>query len=126
MTPPDLDRSSALFLDVDGTLLEIAARPEEVVVPRGLPDLLQRLSRQLDGALAIVSGRSLQDIDRLLDPFCSSAAGEHGAALRYADGRVEDAPKGLSVPAEWRLALEAAAERWPGVRVVSLICTPSR
>ena len=117
MTPPDLDRTSALFLDVDGTLLEIAARPEEVVVPRGLPALLERLRRQLDGALAIVSGRSLRDIDRLLDPFCSAAAGEHGAELRYADGRLEEAPKGLAVPASWRSALEDAVERWPGVRL---------
>jgi trehalose 6-phosphate phosphatase len=117
MTPPDFDRTSALFLDVDGTLLEIAARPEEVVVPRGLPGLLERLYRQLGGALAIVSGRSLQDIDRLLTPFASSAAGEHGAELRYADGHIEEAPQGLAVPASWRGEIEAAVVRWPGVRV---------
>jgi trehalose 6-phosphate phosphatase len=119
MTPPDLDRTSALFLDVDGTLLEIAARPEEVVVPHGLPVLLERLRRELGGALAIVSGRSLTDIDRLLDPFTSAAAGEHGAELRYLDGRLEEAPKGLAVPAAWRSALEAAVEGWPGVRLES-------
>ncbi len=116
MTPPEFDRTSALFLDVDGTLLEIAARPEEVVVPRGLPALLDELSRKLGGALAIVSGRSLPDIDRLLDPFCSSAAGEHGAELRYADGRLEEAPKGLRVPVTWRSAIEAGIAHWPGVR----------
>ncbi len=117
MIPPDLDRTSALFLDIDGTLLEIAARPEEVVIPRGLPALLERLRRQLGGALAIVSGRPLQDIDRLLDPFSSSAAGEHGAEVRYSDGRVEQVPQDLAVPESWRSALHAAAERWPGVKV---------
>ncbi len=117
MTPPDLDRTSALFLDIDGTLLEIAARPEEVVIPRGLPALLERLRRLLGGALAIVSGRPLQDIDRLLDPFSSSAAGEHGAEVRYSDGRIEQVPQDLAVPESWRSALQAAAERWPGVRV---------
>ena len=56
MTPPDLDRTFALFLDVDGTLVEIAATPEAVVVAPGLPDLLIRLHQQLQGAVAIVSG----------------------------------------------------------------------
>ena len=117
MTPPDLDRTSALFLDIDGTLLEIAARPEEVVVPRDLPALLERLQHQLSGALAIVSGRPLQDIDRLLNPFSSSAAGEHGAELRYPDGRIEQTPQDSSVPESWRDALQVASERWPGVRI---------
>src|SRR6185503_16789470 len=102
MTPPDFDRTSALFLDVDGTLLEIAARPELVVVPPELPSLLARLHGALGGALAIVSGRSLVDIDRLLTPFASSAAGEHGVVLRFADGTIEEQPPTLAVPQQWR------------------------
>jgi trehalose 6-phosphate phosphatase len=117
MAPPDLDRMSALFLDVDGTLLEIAAAPEKVVVPTDLPDLLIQLHGHLDGALAIVSGRPIEQIDRLLSPFAGSAAGEHGAALRYDDGTLEEEPASTAVPESWRMAMEAAAERWPGVRV---------
>jgi trehalose 6-phosphate phosphatase len=117
MVPPDLDRTNALFLDLDGTLLEIAPTPELVVVPPGLPDLLTNVHGQLGGAVAIVTGRPIGVIDRLLAPFHASAAGEHGVALRYQDGTVEEMPKGLAVPDTWRDALTAAAERWPGVLV---------
>jgi trehalose 6-phosphate phosphatase len=117
MVPPDLDRTNALFLDLDGTLLEIAPTPELVVVPPGLPDLLTNVHGQLGGAVAIVTGRPIGVIDRLLAPFHASAAGEHGVALRYQDGTVEEMPKGLAVPDTWRDALKAAAERWPGVLV---------
>ncbi len=117
MVPPDLDRTNALFLDLDGTLLEIAPTPELVVVPPGLPDLLTNIHGQLGGAVAIVTGRPIGVIDRLLAPFHASAAGEHGVALRYQDGTVEEMPKGLAVPDTWRDALKAAAERWPGVLV---------
>jgi trehalose 6-phosphate phosphatase len=117
MTPPDLDRTFALFLDVDGTLVEIAATPEAVVVAPGLPALLVELHHQLDGAVAIVSGRPLAQIDELLHPFCACAAGEHGVAVRYGDGTLEEMPVGLAVPDDWREALTAIASRWPGVRV---------
>jgi trehalose 6-phosphate phosphatase len=117
MTPPDLDRTNALFLDLDGTLLEIAETPESVVVPPGLPQLLEGLRSQLDGALAIVTGRSIGVVDDLLNPFVATAAGEHGASMRYQDGKIEEMPKGLAVPEAWREALVAAAERWPGVLV---------
>ena len=76
MTPPDLDRTNALFLDLDGTLLEIAETPESVVVPPGLPQLLESLRSQLDGAVAIVTGRSIGVVDDLLNPFVATAAGE--------------------------------------------------
>jgi trehalose 6-phosphate phosphatase len=117
MTAPDLDRTNALFLDLDGTLLEIAPTPDSVVVPPNLPGLLASLHALLGGALAIVTGRSIGVVDRLLAPFSASAAGEHGVALRYQDGTVEEMPKGLAVPDAWREALQAAAGRWPGVLV---------
>ena len=119
MTPPDLDRTNALFLDLDGTLLEIAPTPELVVVPPGLPDLLTNVHGHLGGAVAIVTGRPIGVIDSLLAPFYASAAGEHGVALRYQDGTIEEMPKGLAVPDTWRDALKAAAERWPGVLIGS-------
>jgi trehalose 6-phosphate phosphatase len=117
MSPPELDRKSALFLDLDGTLLEIAATPELVVVPPALPPLLAQLHDQLEGALAIVSGRPLAQIDQLLAPFRASAAGEHGVSVRFADGTLEETPIGIAFPEDWRAALGMAAERWPGVRL---------
>lgn len=117
MPTPEIDRMTALFLDFDGTLIEIAATPELVVVPPTLPALLDRLRHLLGGALAIVSGRSLLSIDELLAPFASAAAGEHGVSMRFDDGTTEELPAGLAVPELWRDSLKAAAERWPGVIV---------
>ena len=117
MIPPELDRKSALFLDLDGTLLEIAATPELVVVPPALPALLAHLHHQLDGAVAIVSGRPMGQIDQLLAPFRASAAGEHGVSLRFSDGTLEELPVGVAVPAAWRETLEQDVQRWPGVRI---------
>ncbi|MGH6827385.1 MAG: trehalose-phosphatase [Rhizomicrobium sp.] len=84
---PLVDRNSALFLDIDGTLLDLARTPEQVVVPSDLADTLARLRAALDGALAFVSGRSLAAIDGL---FARSAAvGCHGAEVRGRDGTVK-------------------------------------
>ena len=117
MTPPDLDRKTAQFLDLDGTLLEIAATPELVVVPPALPGLLTHLHEQLDGAVAIVSGRPLHQIDSLLAPFHPAAAGEHGVSLRFGDGTLEEMPIGIAIPEDWRAALTRGIEPWPGVRI---------
>lgn len=117
MSPPELDRKTALFLDLDGTLLEIAATPELVVVPPALPAVLAHLHHQLEGAIAIVSGRPLGQIDQLLIPFRAAAGGEHGVSLRFPDGTLEEMPIGIAVPEAWREALAAAVVRWPGVRV---------
>ncbi len=86
LAPPPLDPLSALFLDVDGTLLEIAARPELVQVPDGLPSLINRLSAAHGGALALISGRPLAQLDRLFQPWQGAAAGLHGLERRRADG----------------------------------------
>jgi trehalose 6-phosphate phosphatase len=87
--PPPLDLQAALFLDVDGTLLKIAPRPELVRVPRGLPALIVRLSRQRDGALALISGRPLTQIDRLFQPWRGAVAGLHGIERRRGDGTLD-------------------------------------
>jgi trehalose 6-phosphate phosphatase len=86
---PPLDPLSALFLDVDGTLLEIAPRPELVQVPDGVPSLLIRLSAEREGALALVSGRPLVQLDRLFQPWQGAAAGLHGLERRRADGMLD-------------------------------------
>jgi trehalose 6-phosphate phosphatase len=87
--PPLCDSHAALFLDLDGTLVEIAPRPDSVRVPAGLPALLDNLSRRREGALAVVSGRTLADIDRLLAPWRGAAAGLHGAERRRVDGTID-------------------------------------
>jgi trehalose 6-phosphate phosphatase len=72
----------ALFLDIDGTLLDIAERPDAAAVPTGLVAKLEAVAACLDGALALVSGRSVTDIDRLFGSGKFLAAGQHGAELR--------------------------------------------
>jgi trehalose 6-phosphate phosphatase len=88
MTPPPLNPHSALFLDLDGTLLKIAPRPEQVAVPDGLSELLTRVARRCGGALAIISGRRIDDFDRYVRPWHGAAAGVHGAERRAAAGRI--------------------------------------
>ena len=72
----------AILLDVDGTLLDIAPTPQEVFVPRNLRETLPRLRRQLGGAIAFISGRPLEDIDRIFAPLKLPAVGGHGAEIR--------------------------------------------
>jgi trehalose 6-phosphate phosphatase len=79
---PKLDEGSALFLDFDGTLVDLAAQPEAVVIPDGLTALLARLSDLCGGALAVVSGRKLGDLDFFLSPLRLPLAAEHGAQRR--------------------------------------------
>jgi len=80
----------ALFLDMDGTLLDLAATPESVVVPGGLVDLLRRLANGLGGALAIVTGRRISEVDHILTPLRLAVSGVHGAELRVlASGPIE-------------------------------------
>lgn len=72
-----------LFLDVDGTLIDIAARPESVIVPASLLASLSAAAERLDGALALVSGRTIDNLDRLFAPLCLRASGVHGAEIRF-------------------------------------------
>ena len=120
--PPPLDPQSALFLDVDGTLLEIAPAPELVRVPQSLPPLLVSLAAQRGGALALVSGRAIDDLDRLFVPWRGTAAGVHGAERRGADGRVitGGGPADRAAAAaldRLRPALQQLAQLVPGVRL---------
>ena len=102
-TLPALTPDTALFLDFDGTLVALAPQPELVEVAPGLTSILAALHRQLNGALALVSGRRLSDLDVFLAPLQLSAAGEHGAQRRTADGLLVSAP-----PADLRHVLQAA------------------
>ncbi|WP_245656651.1 trehalose-phosphatase [Novosphingobium naphthalenivorans] len=86
--PPPLRISprTALFLDFDGTLVDIAEHPDAVVVARSLPGLIEVLSQRLDGRLALVTGRSLGALEALLGPLGVAMAGSHGGEFRPAAG----------------------------------------
>ncbi|AEK61313.1 Trehalose-6-phosphate phosphatase [Collimonas fungivorans Ter331] len=86
--------ADALFLDFDNTLVDFAPLPESVVLPPDLITTLQRLQHAANGALAIVSGRPLKQIDHFLSPLRLPVAGVHGAERRSADGRMTQ----LAVP----------------------------
>lgn len=82
----------ALFLDVDGTLLEVAETPQRVHVPERIKQLLVALTVRFDGAVALVSGRSLDDIDRLFSPLRFCVAGFRSCEYRESSGCVTRAP----------------------------------
>jgi len=134
--PPLLQPDSALFLDFDGTLAEFAQHPDGVMVDAGLPALLAGLRAGLDGAVALVTGRSLAVLDSVTGLPRQAAAGLHGLELRFENGHtvssanpsgaariarglrerfgpdprlvVED--KGAAVALHWRQAPERAEE----------------
>src|ERR1700683_3199712 len=110
--PSDLPAGQmGLFLDVDGTLLDIAPRPDEVEVSPMLIDDLAAAEKILGGALALVSGRPIAELDRLFAPLRLCASGVHGAELRrspqgpvdcLADGHLtEDDWRGAPRPLSW-------------------------
>ncbi len=84
---PPFSPDWAFFLDVDGTLLELAARPEEVVIQPEHIQILEKLFRTTGGAVALISGRSIADLDRLFAPLQLPAAGLHGIERRDFNGR---------------------------------------
>ncbi len=108
--PPLARPDWALFLDVDGTLVEIAAAPDAVRVPPELVALLDRLERGLGGALALVSGRTIETLDMLFSPLCLASAGNHGLERRPVDGRLfRPAMSPAIVPARAAMAAFAGA-----------------
>jgi trehalose 6-phosphate phosphatase len=114
--PPDNFEPSklALFLDVDGTLLDIEDHPEGVHATDSLVELLARLSAGLGGALSLISGRPVADIDRIFAPARFAAAGAHGAELRpHPDDPVSSTQ--TSLPAPILKQLRAFAGSDPGL-----------
>lgn len=92
-SPPRLDlRKTALFLDLDGTLAAIAPTPDAVGPEPRRNALLKRLAPRLNGRLAVLSGRHVDDIDRILGRAVACVAGVHGLQRRTADGGRADAP----------------------------------
>jgi trehalose 6-phosphate phosphatase len=113
--PPEPSPDFALFLDFDGTLVDIASSPDLVVVPPDLPPLLLALRRTLAEAVAIVSGRPVRDLLHFLPEADITLVAEHGAVLRVAGA--DAIPATANWPAEWRRSLEHFARCWPGVEI---------
>jgi len=110
---PPYDRT-ALLIDLDGTLLDIAPTPDSVVVPPGLKEMLAILREQLGGALAIVTGRPIETVDRLLCGVVPTVAGEHGGAVRLVADGVVERPNLLPPPETWLRRAEQLAAAYPG------------
>lgn len=120
LPPPPLPGTGArwaVFLDVDGTLLDFADDPLAVEVSASLLHLLHALHGALGGALALVSGRELDQLDRLFSHPRWAAAGLHGLQLRHADGSYRDFRVDAEQQALMRLATHQLAARFSGVQL---------
>lgn len=84
---PAVPADGAFFFDFDGTLADIAPRPDEVCIDPRVPAALQALRERSSGALAVISGRPVAEIDHYLQPLQLPAAGQHGAERRDIEGR---------------------------------------
>lgn len=111
--PLDLDHS-ALFLDLDGTLFDLMPRPEDVHGDAVSADLLAQLDRDLGGRLAVLTGRSLADADRIVGGGVHAVSGVHGLERRDGDGRLHRAESPPSL-AEARSAFQAYCREHPAV-----------
>jgi trehalose 6-phosphate phosphatase len=104
---------TAVLLDIDGTLLDFAPTPREVWVPPGLARTLNHLARRTNGALAMVSGRSINDIDLIFAPDIFPAIGGHGAEMRV--NPADEPGAALQMDKELKRRLAAIAKLSPGI-----------
>lgn len=114
--PVAMERALALFLDLDGVLAPMAPTPDAVLADPRRTAVLGRLDRGLEGRLAIVSGRTLGEIDRIAERASLSAAGVHGLERRRRDGTV-DRPQASPGVARALSAFHRFAADRPGVLV---------
>ena len=114
MIPESPPRDACLFLDVDGTLIDIALTPDAVRVPPGLLHDLVRAERFFGGALALVSGRSIADLDRIFAPLRLKSSGVHGAEFRFGDDAAVEAMGAAPIPASAWADLAALLADFPG------------
>ncbi|MEM1307335.1 MAG: trehalose-phosphatase [Pseudomonadota bacterium] len=117
--PPPIDpRRHALFLDFDGTLAPFAATPDAVSVPVAIVETLGALTGALDGAIAIVTGRTLAEVDRYLAPLTPTAAAVHGLVVRHGrDGQIDQQPADTGALLRVGAAFDGVARGLPGVLV---------
>lgn len=114
--PPALLQRPALFLDMDGVLAPLAATPDAVMPDARRTAVLRRLAERLDGRVAILSGRTIAEIDRIADNASASASGVHGLERRRADGSLDHAAADPSVR-DAVVAFERFARERPGMIV---------
>jgi trehalose 6-phosphate phosphatase len=95
--PPTSLDGAALFLDFDGTLVELADTPDSIRVAPHLPLLLRRLADRLDGRLALISGRAIRDLERHLPCDGIALSGSHGMEVRLRDGSLVPLAKPLGL-----------------------------
>jgi len=111
------EEPAALFLDVDGTILDLADRPGDVVTPPGLVTTLQRTERKLAGALALISGRPIDELDSLFEPLRLRASGVHGAEMRFDPGGPISAGEARELPQSLWTDLTRVVAAFPGAFV---------
>lgn len=114
--PPVQLQHPALFLDMDGVLAPLAATPDAVVPDARRTAVLRRLTARLDGRVAILSGRTIAEIDRIAESASASASGVHGLERRRADGSLDHAAAAPAVR-EAVAAFERFAQERPGTIV---------
>jgi trehalose 6-phosphate phosphatase len=122
---PPLNRIAdhcAVFLDFDGTLLNLEERPDQVVADGCLLYLLDELYVATAGATAVISGRSMENLDALLAPLRLPLAGVHGAERRRADGAVEKVAIPATLGWQMRMALRMRLRRYTGLLVEDKGC----
>jgi trehalose 6-phosphate phosphatase len=107
----------AILLDIDGTLLDIALTPHDVRVPSTLRKTLERLRDRTGGALALVSGRSLSDIDLIFSPLRLSAVGGHGAEIRLSPNGHAEGNRPVLLDKEIRRRFAGIAGKGDGIIV---------
>jgi len=112
---PPLVENAALFVDVDGTLVEFTPSPRDTIVTQSTKSLLLRAHVALHGAVALVSGRSIEQLDRMFAPLRLPTAGQHGQERRRADGTTSSSGELGSVLDPARRRLRKFLNRVPGV-----------
>jgi trehalose 6-phosphate phosphatase len=118
-TPPPLSAIRAkgpvaLFLDFDGTLVDIAPTPDSIMVPQDLARQLEAMAGRYEGRVALVSGRSAADVSGHIGPASIALAGSHGLERFRADGSAIE-PRAATLPWGVAEAVRAFAERRPGL-----------
>jgi trehalose 6-phosphate phosphatase len=113
--PPSPEANWAWFFDIDGTLVEIAQTPEAIVVHDDIPPLISRLNLIAGGAVALITGRAIADVDRLLPMHGMTVAGQHGLEIRTATGDLTTHPVRAESLNKVRAELLDAVAKHPGL-----------
>lgn len=114
---PELSAKYAWFFDLDGTLAEIKPHPDQVVVPDNILQGLQLLATASDGALALISGRSMVELDALAKPYRFPVAGVHGAERRDINGKTHIVHLPDAIARDINVQLHTAIAQFPGAEL---------